>query len=257
MKTNVCPTEIEQRYFLLASIGAFANQFEAEIGKHLGEITWKQYCLLNEIRRFDQSPSIAELAESLGTSRQNIKEILLKLKQKKFVILVYEDNNKKRQRIKLTEKCNEYFARYNDNVTRLVNEALQGVSSDQVQISINIINQIRMNIENNSLVKEEVSPIIKIITWDGKQIEASHFRICKLQPRLKGQPKYQLYASKGSVIQVSGINRYIIGFYDNDDSIQREIYEINQARQNNESEYEVKYFEPVHFSKGDTVFLNK
>lgn len=245
--------ETEQHYFLLASLGAFANQFETEIGKCLVEITWKQYCFLNEIRRFDHAPSIAELAESLGTSHQNTKEILLKLKQKNLVILTYEDNNKKRQRIKLTEICNESFKVFDEKVTGLINNALQGISPEQVQATLDTINQIRMNVENNCSVIEEGSPLIKIITWEGKQIEASHFSICKIQPRLKGQPKYQLYASRGSLIQVSGINRYIIGFYDSKEQIQKEIIEINEARQNHKTEYTVKHWCRVSFTKMGTV----
>lgn len=253
MKNSNRTAEIEQHYFLLASLGAFANQIDADIDEYLGGLTWKQYCFLNEIRRFNQSPSIAELAESLGTTRQNAKVILQNLKQKNLVILKHEENNKKTQRISLTERCNELLAIYDDKVTLLVNEALKGVSSEQVQATLDTINQIQMNIENSCSVTEEGSPLINIVTWDGKLIEASHFKICKIQPHTKGQPKYQLYASKGSLIQVSGINRHIIGFYDSKDRIQQEINEINEARQNRKSEYTVKYWCHVSFTKLGTV----
>lgn len=254
MNNKSIPSNSEQMYYLPLLLGAFANKVETEFDKQMEEITWKQYLLIKTLKHYEtmpreKDPNLVKLADSLGSSYQNIKEIVIRLENKGFITIVSDDNDKKKQRIVLTERSYKYLEYREEKDRELFKKVTNGISSKQLYDMIDTITQIDNNLAGTSL--------IRIKTWEGNEIEASHFRICKILPRLKNQPKYQLYASRGSAIQVSGINRHIIGFYDNEKDIQQEIDEINEARQKHKSEYTVKHWCHVSFTKFGTVVKSK
>ena len=75
-------TGIEQSYFLLGLLSAFDNRFQAVADGTMQEISWKQFFAIICINMCKEKPTIKELAEIMGSSHQNTKQILLKLKKK-------------------------------------------------------------------------------------------------------------------------------------------------------------------------------
>ena len=88
---NVDFTGIESPYFLIGLISAFENRFQAMADKSMKEISWKQFFAVICIGMCKEKPTLKELAEIMGSSHQNVKQILIKLEKKGFVrIVVYE-----------------------------------------------------------------------------------------------------------------------------------------------------------------------
>ena len=113
---NVDFTGIEAPNFLLGLISAFENRFQAVADNAMQEISWKQFFAIICINMCKMPPSIKELAEIMGSSHQNVKQILLKLEKKGFVTITVDEKDRRKQRIELTDYCRE-FCEKNDEMT--------------------------------------------------------------------------------------------------------------------------------------------
>lgn len=144
---NVDFTGIELSYFLLGLLSAFDNRFQAMADKTMEELSWKQFFTIICINLCKGDPSIKELAEILGSSHQNVKQILLKLEKKGFVNIYADAKDRRRQRIELTDYCKE-FCKKNDKMSKqIMTKMFEGVSQEQLQMTIQTIIQIENNLK--------------------------------------------------------------------------------------------------------------
>jgi hypothetical protein len=67
---------IPPQYFLLGLLSAFENRFQAMADKMMGEISWKQFFAIICIQMCKEAPTINDLSDVLGSSHQNVKQIL-------------------------------------------------------------------------------------------------------------------------------------------------------------------------------------
>ena len=140
-------TGIESSYFLLGLLSAFENRFQAVADSTMREISWKQFFAIICINLCKDNPTVKELAEIMGSSHQNVKQILLKLEKKGFVRITIDERDKRKQRIELTDYCQE-FCEKNDEMSRaLLKRMFAGVSEEQLQTTIQTIIQIEDNLK--------------------------------------------------------------------------------------------------------------
>ena len=139
---NVDFTGIESSYFLLGLLSAFDNRFQAMADKTIKEISWKQFFAIICINMCKEKPTLRELADIMGSSHQNVKQILLKLEKKGFVNVVLDERDKRKQRIELTEYCMEFCKKNNEVRSQIIMNMFEGVSQEQLQATIATIIQI-------------------------------------------------------------------------------------------------------------------
>ncbi len=140
-------TGIESSYFLLGLLSAFENRFQAVADNAMKEISWKQFFSIICIDMCKSSPTIKELAEIMGCSHQNVKQILLKLEKKGFVQITADENDRRKQRIELTDYCREFCVRNNETSVNIMRNMFEGVSEEQLQCTIQTIIQIEDNLK--------------------------------------------------------------------------------------------------------------
>lgn len=140
-------TGIESSYFLLGLLSAFENRFQAIADNTMKEISWKQFFSVICINLCKTPPTVKELAEIMGSSHQNVKQILLKLEKKGFVTLTVDENDKRKQRIELTDYCREFCEKNDEMSMALMKEMFEGVSEEQLQVTIQTIIQIEDNLK--------------------------------------------------------------------------------------------------------------
>lgn len=92
-------------------------------------------------------PTINELSEIMGSSHQNVKQILLKLKNKNFVEILTDKKDKRKQRIILTEYCREFCEKNDEQSQTLINNMFSGVPNEKIVNTIETIIQIEDNIK--------------------------------------------------------------------------------------------------------------
>ena len=138
--------EMPPQPFMLGLLSAFDNRFQACADKFFKEITWKQFFAIICINICKENPTINELSEVMGSSHQNVKQILLKLESKGFVAMIPDKDDKRKQRIVLTEQCMD-FCENNDAQSReIIWKIFDGISEEQLVIAIKTIMQMERNI---------------------------------------------------------------------------------------------------------------
>lgn len=130
---------MEESYFLLGLLSAFDNRFQATADKMMKEISWKQFFAVICISICKEEPTIKELAEIMGSSHQNVKQILLKLEKKGFVQIMADPNDKRKQRVGLTLKCKEFCEGNDELSTQAITAMFEGISREQLHITIQTI----------------------------------------------------------------------------------------------------------------------
>ena len=134
-------------YFLLGLLSAFENRFQAVADSSMKEISWKQFFAIICVDMCKEQPTVKELAEIMGCSHQNTKQILLKLEKKGFVIIKVDEKDKRKQRIEITDYCREFCAKNNDMSISIMKRMFEGVSEDQLKLTIQTIIQIESNLK--------------------------------------------------------------------------------------------------------------
>lgn len=140
-------TGIEPPYFLLGLLSAFDNRFQAVADGTMKEISWKQFFAIICINMCKEKPAIKELAEIMGSSHQNVKQILLKLEKKGFVSISADKSDKRKQRVELTDYCREFCEKKDGMTTRIMKKMFEGVSEEQLQTTIQTIIQMEDNLK--------------------------------------------------------------------------------------------------------------
>ena len=142
---NIDFTGMEESYFLLGLLSAFDNRFQAD--KMMQEISWKQFFAIICTNMCKEEPTIRELAEIMGSSHQNVKQILLKLEKKGFVSITVDEKDKRKQRVGLTQKCKEFCEANDEKSMQAIITMFEGVSREQLQITIQTIMQMEDNLK--------------------------------------------------------------------------------------------------------------
>ena len=140
--------EMPPQPFMLGLLSAFDNRFQACADKFFKEITWKQFFAIICINICKENPTINELAEVMGSSHQNVKQILLKLESKEFVTMIPDEKDKRKQRIVLTKKCMDFCESNDAQSQEIIWKIFDGINEDQLVIAIKTIMQMERNISN-------------------------------------------------------------------------------------------------------------
>ena len=143
---NMDFSDIPSNYYLLGLLSAFENRFQAMADNIMQEISWKQFFAVICINMCKEPPTLKELADILGSSHQNVKQILLKLEKKNFIRFQTDDADKRKQRIVLTDHYRE-FCEKNDDMSRCIMEKMfDGIPEKDIAATIQTIIRIEKNL---------------------------------------------------------------------------------------------------------------
>ncbi len=145
---NVDFAGIESSYFLLGLLSAFDNRFQAVADRLIGEVSWKQFFAIICINMCKEKPTIKELADIMGSSHQNVKQILLKLERKGFVDITVDSEDRRKQRVALTETCLRFCADNDEVSVKAMRAMFRGISEEQLGITIKTIIQMEDNLKD-------------------------------------------------------------------------------------------------------------
>ena len=136
--------------FLLGLLSAFDNRYQAAADRYFREITWKQFFAIICINLCKEPPTLNDLSEVMGSSHQNVKQILLKLESKGFVSMKTDAKDKRKQRYFVTDKCRK-FLEENDNRSRtsaqIIGQIFEGVDEKSLAVTIDTIMKMERNLD--------------------------------------------------------------------------------------------------------------
>lgn len=140
-------SDIPPSFFLLGLLSAFDNRYQAKADASLGEISWKQAFAIVCIDMCREAPTLRELSIVMGSSHQNVKQILLKLEQKGFVVMITDEKDRRKQRIFLTEKAREFSAEREEQSQQIVQTIFEGISEEELDVTIQTIMHMERNLK--------------------------------------------------------------------------------------------------------------
>ena len=139
---------IPSNYYLIGLLSAFENRFQAVADNIMQEISWKQFFAVICINMCKEPPTLKELSDILGSSHQNVKQILLKLEKKDFIRFMTDENDKRKQRIVLTDHCREFCAE-NDEMSKIImGKMFEGINEEDIRTTIQTISRIEKNLSS-------------------------------------------------------------------------------------------------------------
>lgn len=137
---------MEDERTLFGLFFAFGNRLQAAGDSFYEEITCKQFFLLICLSLFDEPPTVNELSDVMGSSHQNVKQIINKLAEKKFVKVVLDSKDKRKMRIQMTHKIDELKHKYYQQEIDFMNQLYQGIPKEDIAITLKTILQLEKNL---------------------------------------------------------------------------------------------------------------
>ena len=138
---------VPPEYFLLGLLSAFENRFQAMADNVMKEISWKQFFAIICISMCREAPTLNELSEILGSSHQNVKQILLKLEKKNFIKFQEDKLDKRKQRIILTETCTRFCEKNNATSIQIMQKMFEGIPEKDINATIRTIVKMEDNLK--------------------------------------------------------------------------------------------------------------
>lgn len=126
---------VGKQKYIFGSIFYLRNKLQIIIDKGLASdgITTKQWFLMAVMGEFfDTPPTLKELAEAMGSSHQNVKQIALKLEKKGFLQMEKDQQDGRAIRIRLTDKCDAFWANRQEEDTRFFVELYREFSEEEI-----------------------------------------------------------------------------------------------------------------------------
>ncbi|GGH37008.1 MarR family winged helix-turn-helix transcriptional regulator [Paenibacillus segetis] len=131
MKNNV-ETE-QQQIELFGGIFLLANKLQTIGDSYLKEVTTKQWFLMMIVEQFgDYHPTLSEVAKEVGSSRQNLKQIALKLQDKGLLIIEKDTKDSRILRLSLSEKSREFWGKRAEQDKDFIMGLFHELSPDEI-----------------------------------------------------------------------------------------------------------------------------
>ena len=131
--------------FLLGLLSAFENRYQTVADSFFSEITWKQFFAIICINLCRENPTINELSDIMASSHQNVKQILLKLEKKGFVEIKVDEQDKRKQRVYVTEKCERFCQSTKSESENKIRQMFDGIPEEQIITTIQTIAKMERN----------------------------------------------------------------------------------------------------------------
>lgn len=144
----------EKQKFIFGSIFLIANKLQAIGDQYLGEdgMTTRQWFLSIMIAQFEnQAPTLTEVAQVMGSSHQNVKQLALKLEKKGFIRIDKDPTDGRAIRLSLTPKCRAFWMERREKDDAFIRNLFNDIDEDELEVMQSAIKKILRKIIQNEL----------------------------------------------------------------------------------------------------------
>ncbi|MGN1085194.1 MAG: MarR family winged helix-turn-helix transcriptional regulator [Lachnospiraceae bacterium] len=160
MEAREIVTQMDEKYALFGLLFAFQNRLQAAGDAFYEEITCKQFFLLACMNLFpDDSPTVQELAQVMGSSHQNVKQIVNKLEAKEFLSVGPDSVDRRKLRISLTEYAGEVGGKYREKEERFMERLFAGISKERIKQTFLVLSEMEENLKKMRRADTETEEI--------------------------------------------------------------------------------------------------
>lgn len=122
--------ELEQKAYIFAVIFTLSNKLQVLGDEFDKNITIKQWLFLVYVSKLSEPPTVTEVANFIGYSRQNAKRIADTLQERGYVTIIKDENDARALRISLTPKCLEYFQKRSQKELGFLEQIFNGIDAE-------------------------------------------------------------------------------------------------------------------------------
>ena len=140
-------TEIEQ--YIFGSILLLSNKMQIWGDKILPDLTLKQWFLLLLISKIENpNPTIKEISDFSGTTRQNVKKMLEQLDEKKYVKIKESKSDARALNVTLLKKTFDYFNENEKRAEEVVNQMFSEITDEEMSITKKTLDKLHIFFDN-------------------------------------------------------------------------------------------------------------
>ena len=153
MKNNLFGEKVtyenfEPPFILIALMSRFVNRYQSAANAFFKELSWQQMFFLNGVTLFKEAPSIKDMADFLGCTHQNANKLYAKLLQDGYIVSQQDENDRRKQRLFLTDKTKVFLANNKVGSSESVKEIFSVVSDDEMEILIDAMAKLTDRLAN-------------------------------------------------------------------------------------------------------------
>ena len=127
-------TTIEE--YIFGSILLLSNKMQIWGDKILSDLTLKQWFLLVLISKMEnKNPTIKEIAEFSGTTRQNVKKMLEQLHKKKYIKIQGSKTDSRALNVSLLKKTFDYFKENEKKGAEAANQMFSEITDEEMSVT--------------------------------------------------------------------------------------------------------------------------
>lgn len=137
----------DDEYLLFGMLHVLGNRLQVLGDNFYDEITAKQWLLLVMLEIYGEVyPTLNELSDAMGSSHQNVKQLVVKLESKGYVIMFNDAKDRRKTRIRMTEKCQELSQKYNTKQQEFMSMLFQDIDKKELKYAVKTLIQLEKNI---------------------------------------------------------------------------------------------------------------
>ncbi|HOW23587.1 MAG TPA: MarR family transcriptional regulator [Sedimentibacter sp.] len=118
--------ELQKKAYIFATIFTLSNRLQTLGDEFDKNFTTKQWLFIVAVSRFKEPPTITEVANFIGYSRQNAKRIAADLEKAGHIMLQKDENDARALRITINPQCMEYFKKRDKREIEFLEQVFTG-----------------------------------------------------------------------------------------------------------------------------------
>ena len=137
----------DKKAYIFGGLFFLSNKIQNAGDKLFTEITTKQWFLLISIIQSGiENPTITEVSNIIGYSRQNVKKLAVHLQNAGLIELIKDTKDSRILRVTLTEKCFQYFESRQAPEEEFLESLYYGVTDKELNDMFLVMNKLEKNI---------------------------------------------------------------------------------------------------------------
>lgn len=126
---------MDNAHFIFGAVMVVANRMDTLLERELSQfnVTAKQWFLsISVASLFEYPPTMKEAAREMGTSHQNVKQVALKLQEKKLLQLKKDEKDARVTRLYFTKESEEFWAKTSGESLNFTQELFAGITEEEL-----------------------------------------------------------------------------------------------------------------------------
>jgi DNA-binding MarR family transcriptional regulator len=136
---------LDKQKFIFGRLISLSNKLQTIGDNALGsdDITIRQWLLTVAVAQFGHMPpTLSEVSQVMGTSRQNVKQLAVKLQKKGFLHIKEDEQDGRSIRLEITEKSRLFWGKRHQEIRNFLAEVFAELSREEINSLYDCLNKL-------------------------------------------------------------------------------------------------------------------